>query len=224
MKVVGAEGGRVVIIYSAEEIRPDEGLVATDLVKKIAERYKFATIPNVGDLKGDFSVINFKTGSLMSGQQKFAIYDFTILQGAMSVDCLTTDHGEAFLKDALQWGAKEFGLKPFRTAPKYYFLSSVVVEFEGGADTKIASFSAIGTALTRALRKYYSLDVPVEFNRIVFNCDPQKLPQAMLRTDFAIERRANWPYDQNRFFCQGPFRTTDLLDLISQFEVLVLKG
>jgi hypothetical protein len=162
MKFIGAEGGRVVIVYSAEEIRPDEGLYVPDVVRKIAERYEFVTVPNVGDLKGDFSAITFKTGCLHSGDQKIAIHDFTILQGAMSVDCVNTDHGEAFLKDALVWGAQALGLKPFQTPPKYFFISNIIVEFERGADTKIGSFSAFGNTLTNAMRKNYELDVPVQ--------------------------------------------------------------
>ena len=138
MKLVGSEGGRAIVVYAAEEIRPDQGLFLPDVVKKIAERYEFATIPNVADLKGDFSAVSFKTGCLTLAAQKVAIHDFTILQGAMSVDSIDTDISEKFFEDAIAWARDNIGLKPFQTAPRYFFLSNIVVDFERGVDSFLA--------------------------------------------------------------------------------------
>jgi hypothetical protein len=218
MKLIGAEGARLIVSFAAEEIRPEGGLDTPKFIRLTSERYTFVTSPNVAELKGDYNNLSFKTGTVHGDGKTTVISEFILLAGAIVVDAFSSDDAELFFKDIFAWATKEFGLRSPQNEIKKLFISNVIVEFERPVEKMITGLELISSMASQELAKHSNINEPAQFFRLAFNCDPQRLPPNSIRTDFIIERRTNSPYSANRFFCSGPLRTSDLLGFLERFE------
>jgi hypothetical protein len=90
MRLVGAEGGRLIAPFSAEEIRPESGFDTAEFVRAAGDRYGFVAKPNLIDLKGDYSTLEFATGAISKGNKKISIAKLLVTNIGIAIDALTT--------------------------------------------------------------------------------------------------------------------------------------
>ncbi len=218
MRVIGPEGGRLIVPFSPEEVRPDSGIDTAEFVRAAGDRYSFVTRPNLVDLKGDFSTLEFKTGAISKGSKKISIATLSVLLNGIVIDATTTEDAELFYEDILDWASGAFGLRRPRTEPKKFYISNVIVEFDAAFETAIPAFRKILAIVNSALREYARVKIDANLTRLSFSCDPQELPPNTIRPDFIIERRAGAPYDFNRYFCAGPLPTRTLIAKLEEIE------
>jgi hypothetical protein len=225
MKFISSHSSRLIASYSADEIRPESGIVPGDIVKAIADRYQFLVVPTLADLnKENFKSMTFRGGGVTSGRRKIEILELTILEGGIVVDATNSDDCEFVLEDLIAWATPTFGLRSPSTPPKLMFLSAVIVELDENISTRMDAFAEISSLLTSALATHTGINGSFDYSRLAFNCDPTLLPQGSLRTEFLIERRVGQPYSESRFFCHAPFRTRLLVDLLEKIEALLARG
>src|ERR1700730_1955312 len=86
MRLIGPEGARLIVSFAAEEIRPEGGLDTPKFIRLVSERYNFVTSPNIAELKGDYSNLSFKTGTVQADGKTTVISEFILLTGAIVVD------------------------------------------------------------------------------------------------------------------------------------------
>jgi hypothetical protein len=223
VKVIGPDGARLIFFFQPEEIRPVTGTYAPEIVRMLKHRYAFEVAPDLQKAGGDLSTLTFKIGMMRSHDPPFAIHELTALQTAIVVDCLTTDQCEIFLEDALSWGQETVGWRrPVTTRFRYF--SAVVIELEADELSFLGKLQSICDIFAAAFENEYKAQIPqFSIRNLTFSPDPLLTPAVVGQTDVSIQRRADVPFENNRFFCTGPFRTERLIDALQKAE-RVLTG
>jgi|HubBroStandDraft_6_1064221.scaffolds.fasta_scaffold463350_2 hypothetical protein len=140
MRVIGSEVGRLIVPYSAEEVRPESGFDMAEFVRSAGERYGFVVRPNLAELKGDYSAIEFKTGAILKGDRKISITNLAVTNAGLAIDATTTEDAEIVYEDIFDWALGAFGLRKPQTETIRYYLSSVIVEFDTAFEAAIPAF------------------------------------------------------------------------------------
>jgi hypothetical protein len=222
MKVIGPDGARVIALYAAEEIRSGSGWHPADFIREVRERYRFQYVSDLAELKGDPSTLVFKLGTMEKGGRAFAIRECGVYPGGVVIDALVTDDAEAFLDDLFKWGQTRFGWrKP--TSLRLRFFSNLVVEFEQELESTLGRLQSICGIFNAALLETYQVSEPYRLKSLVFSCDPMSLPVSAVAPDITIQRRLDFPYSGNRYYCTGPFRTERFKELLQQAQTVLLQ-
>jgi hypothetical protein len=89
MKLIATEGGRVLDLVPVEEIRPSGGLYIPDVIKKINERYEFASVPqNLAEASK--SGAKFEHGKIEIGGAVQVVKELSIYSDGLISDCFDT--------------------------------------------------------------------------------------------------------------------------------------
>ena len=217
MRVIGPDGARLIVPFAPEEVRPQSGFDTAEFVRAAGDRYNFVTRPNLAELKGDLSNLEFKTGSLSKGNKRISVISLLVLINGIVIDAITSEDAEIFFEDIFDWASGAFHLRR-PTEQKRYYISNIVVEFDLKFEEVIPAFQKILGIINPEIKKFARVSVDADLVRLVFNCDPQSIPQGSVRTDFIIERRAGSTYDQNRYFCAAPLPTQTLITKLEEIE------
>lgn len=221
MKLISTEHGQVLLRFIADEVRPQSGIYLPDVLRGIAERYAFVTLPNLQDVLKDGA--KFNQGQFIDGERTVEIKTLGLFSdGALAV-ALHTDDAVGVLDDLISWLEDRFGFRQPLTHDPRQFASSVVVEFERSIDMALGATQELKNAFATMLRVSYGWAVGIEASRIALACDPTKLPPQRT-AELIIERRAGIPYDQNRYFSAAPLTTSVHLELLDNFERRLSKG
>jgi hypothetical protein len=124
------------------------------------------------------------------------------------------------------WAVKELNFRKPKTRPLRTLESSVVVVFDRAIGTSLAVYDELRKSLARAVEVAHGLELEFDLNAISLAVDPFSMVQplsALLKTEFTIVRRINRPYSDNRYFCTAGLSTTLHLQMLEQFEALVLS-
>ena len=225
MKFISSDSSRVIATFSADEIRPESGIVPGDFIRAIIDRYKFLVSPNLDQMnRENFRNFTFRGGGLIAGRRTIEILELTIVDGGVVIDTRNSDDGEFVLDDLFAWATATFGLRPLRTPMKRSYLSSIVAELDERVASKMNLFAEIAEILARQFSVQYEKGYPYSFSKFGFSCDPTVLAPGTVRTEFSIERRANHSFDTNLFYCQSPFPTRTTAELLERVEQLLLRG
>lgn len=220
MKLIGIETARVGSIFAPEEIRPATGVYWPDAIKAITERYEFAVSP---DLSRSWEEINkaglqFRMGRLLAANGQFVVSELGIYKEAILAVASSTDDGEAFLDDLLDWGEKSLGYRNLTRVPRKFYVSEVVVEFEESSNQILRGFDSIVSILNSEIRQTYDIDVSMQLSQFTLSPDPTKVLATRMLTNFLIERRLNEPFERERYFCRAPLRNSDHVKVLEAVE------
>ena len=193
------------------------GIFTRPMIEAMKVRYSFLKTPldnpfpqpNEG-YKYEDGVFNGKNGAVI-------IASMTIHGDGIVVDTRSsTDDGDAFLEDAINWGNKEFGLASYTELPiKKAYSSELNVSFQKEPTILNPKLSA--------LLKYVSSTISDESKGKV------EFLGFQLGTDFALsdrpaqfkfEREINVPYNENRYYSFAPTTTDAHIKLLEKLEQL----
>jgi hypothetical protein len=219
MKLIANDIGRVILLFPVEEMTPLRGMRLHDLVREITNRYDFKFPPEINrpwrEIEG--RPVEFRQGQMVRGDQRIVVNLCTIFQDGVVAECPTTDDAETFAGDLIGWARDAFGFRePFKS-PTIVFRSNVVVEFDRAADSLINKWAEVSRLMESFASIHLKMQQPIRIRTIQFSSDPTKVTGGAT-ADFAIERRANAPYEQNRFWCSGPLKTQELIDFLEKLE------
>lgn len=223
MRFIGPDAGRMVILYSPEEVRTDTSVFGPYFIGMVQERYHFVSVPDPVALRGDFSTLTFRTGRLDVPAGPKNVTEFTMVPGGVIVDAITTDDCEQFIEDFILWGMESFRWNRPSTIRARLF-SSIVVEFENEVGAMLGGLEAVCEVFSAALRDQYGITEPYSIRNLVLSADPMALPSSAIQTDVTVQRRTEIPFSANRFYCTGPFRTTELATLMERAEHALSKN
>lgn len=225
MQIINYEIGRIIRIFPLEDIRPASGLHPPTALRMIAERYGFAHTP---ELKRSWEEsqqegLRFQLGRVTNRIRTININDFTIYNDGLVATTTTTEDAEIFLDDLQSWVREEFGYKdPNRSTLRTLYMSTMVVEFDSSPDELLKSYSAISSICGESLRQTYGIEIPVQISKLSLTYDRTlATPAWQTLAHFNIERRVNYPYKENRFYCEAPLKTTDHANILQAFDALL---
>ena len=105
MRVIGPDGARLIVPFAPEEVRPQSGFDTAEFVRSAGDRYYFVTRPNLAELKGDYSNLEFKTGSLSKGNKRISVISLLVLINGIVIDAITSEDAEIFFEDIFDWAS-----------------------------------------------------------------------------------------------------------------------
>lgn len=228
MKVITELLGRVFLLVPIDEVYPKDGVYLPDVINYIGAKYTFATKTEALDEIRDKGAM-FRMGKFRMAEGKEAVItDFSVPEEGLIVTAPNTDIAEAFLHDVVQTLAEVYD---FRTDPitgkTFYVLSEMIVEFEDVVDRAIRSFDVISGRLSETFMNHYGVQEPqnrfeYRTTRLDFDFNRYAVPAPLANiAPFLVEKRANQPPHQNKYFCRAPFRTQDHIRLLEEFETLL---
>lgn len=217
MKLVANEGGRILDRISIDELRPPGGVFVPDLFRAIVERYQFAVLPNgnIGEALKDGA--KFEHGKAIIGGKTLVVKELAMYSDGLISDAFDTDSAELILDDFIAWATAEFKLKERQSPSSRTYTSAVVIKFEKDLEPALGKMAKVRTLLSDALKSNHGWDYTYSTSRLMFSVDPQSMPPYR-NTNFILEKRAQVPFSENRYFSAAPFRTEEHLRLLETIE------
>jgi hypothetical protein len=180
----------------------------------VVERYGFAKPPTPESITATPLKIVFEMGSFTNPQGVPTAVTLTLHDDGLVADTRSsTDDGDLFLADLLSWAAEEYQLADYKElGVKKVYSSEVFVKFQKPLDVFNEKFSTFADAIKSGLGP--DQQEPMELVALIFGSDPANGRQSLLR----IEREANAPFGENRYYSYAPIKTTRHLELLDLFE------
>jgi len=225
MKIVGYETGRAYWLVPIEELRPLQGLSLTRSIGEVVAKYQFRESPDASITAEQLGSgpLSFKGGVADSENGEVFIASLDIYTDAIVADAYETTQAEWLLQDFMQWGQGTLGLRSPIRAPKKSYFAQIIVEFVNDVSTLVAPWSSVIDRLFEIYNDLYGVSIAPGLNRLSLECDKMALPPRTVSTDFTIERRANHPFEENRFWCQAAIHTEQLIQLLEHIDELAAK-
>lgn len=226
MKLIATELGRVTVIFSADEIRPISPTPVTEYLIGIAKRYGFPTVPEAPDAD-DPKPVTFQRGFFAQGEKYINVSRLAIYNDAIQVDTSRTDESLGIQQDILKYLQDNYSFREPSSKPMVLFESSVIVDFDHSINNALAKYEKLQKAASIAMSTTYGRDLQMQFSGLALAVDHLDLPSAigsLLRSEFSIVRRINRPFAENRYFSSAGLQTATHLELLAQFEKLILDA
>jgi hypothetical protein len=209
---------RVLFFVEAIDLNPRGTAYYPALVRALVERYGFQKFPQKPEEFDESKGMTFEQGRFEDVTlDKLVIYD----NGLQLDTTRGTDASEAILTDALVWASQTLGLvyKPEMVKRKGY-----VSQFSFYSEAPLLQTNPILNDLSGKVSKIASqnLKFPISFqpSAILISQDPegQRLPASA----FSIERRAQTPFSEKKYFSAAPLPTDAHLRLVEEYEQSIL--
>jgi hypothetical protein len=220
MRIIAFESCRVTALFPFEEIIPLGGASDLEITEKIRSKYEFVKGPSLTTDDVSKNGYRFETGKFVHESKPARIADFSVFRDGIVINAVRTEVAEAFLDDVTAYMKREFSFREFMTAPRRYFQSQIVVEFDVPIAKIIESFEKIAAAISKPLAEIYGTKIPMQFGRFDFSADKTllSLPSPATVHPFIVERRVGIPFEKERYFCSAPLRTGDHIKVLEEIE------
>ena len=223
MKMLSANNSAAVLHVSSDEVVPLNGLLEQDLIAFVGNLYKFGVRPQVPP-GVHLSHLIFQAGKASIGSDNYPISQLAVVPNGDIVTATTTDVAEKILRHFMQSLDDGLGYRMSSAAYKITYVSNLIAEFDHPIEQPATTFSIIESIIDKAIDRQ---NAPFKLKRLAFGFGSVAPAQSVTlegvdNADFIIERRANEPYEKNRYFCSAPLRTNEHLKVLELIEKAVL--
>ncbi len=225
MKVIGAVSGISVVRGAAEEIGPPEGIVPSDLVALITEAYQCEQVP-VPMLPPSLSplgspIVTFQNGKLAKIDAAIAIAQIQIRNDGIMVSAQSTNNSDEIVYDIVHLLNNSLRFRIEVDKIKIRHASSIVVEFGVNLDKFMIGIGRASDLINQAVGRENPNSRAMQIKRLNFGYEDvtSELGLDLIdRLDFLLERRAQHPFAENRYFSSAPISTDAHINVLQQLE------
>ena len=213
MRVLSIEFGQVTWIVDLS--LPSGTLYFPEAIKKINERYGFVQFPNLNDLLGPQTKVEFGHGKF----DDLVIRKFSIhTDGLIAESQAGTTAAAKFLDDILKWVHDEFGAVPLDINESYrVYDSHLIVQMDLKIGERVEFLQFITSELDTKLNAY-GLEVPnYEFDGFSLSADNARTA-GLSTSQFRLDRRVGQPFKNNTYYATAPLRIEDHVKLLERIE------
>jgi len=211
VKLISQELGRVRRLFNKDEITPIGGSYLPEMLRLTKEKYSFASSPTMESSEKEGA--KFKIGRQVIGQRVINIATLTIFNDGIEAEASTTTDAKDIVDDIWAWAVRTFGFRAPTTAPFDLYTNIAVVTFDPRFEKIISIFDDVASLLTGAAKDAYHRDIKFGLDGVRFAPDTGNA-----QIKFAIDRRADLPFSENRYFCTAPFTSDAHLTLLAAIE------
>jgi hypothetical protein len=203
---------RTLAYIELADLNPRGRVFLPDLIKAIAERYKFQRLPKSEEREKEGLV--FEEGKIGNKViKKLTIYDSLIVMETAS----NTSESKLLIEELLLWGAAKFDLDYQPNSIKSFgYVSAVTFYSEAPILDPIPALRKIAKATGDAVSEMRKEQLRYETINITIGHDP------MVRRDplasFIITRRAQAKFTENKYYSESPLPTDLHIQLLEQYE------
>jgi hypothetical protein len=218
MEITAVMLARIVAFIEVQELNPKGKAYYPDIVAALVRRFNFQVYPTKPEDFDEAKGVQFADGKFADG----TVDKLQIFTHGLIVDTrVSTDVSEKLLRDTLLWAKSEIGLHfEERMIKRKGFGSQLTFESEMKMSQLNPVISRIGEAISSRLSGTMGQPVTYEPTGILLNLD-QSMSKLMPGA-FSIERRAEVPFSEKKYFSNAPLATQDHIDLLKDFETTLL--
>jgi hypothetical protein len=216
MNLVSYEFGQALQFIRMDEVRPFSGLYLPDVIRIVAERYRFITVPT--DIAtANTTGVKFGTGVISLAGRQIAVTSLGIYNDGLLVETKNTDDADLVIDDLILWAVATFGFRePQKHTPRKHG-SNLVVDFDASIDRFLSNFGLVAGLFESAVKAAQGIEIETHLTRLAIGADPQDgLPAKP--TTFFIEVRLNTPFAEKRYFSGAPLTSDAHLELLAKIE------
>ena len=216
MKLLGVKTARTVYLFPTIYLNP-LGRSTRGEMDELARRYQFRKTPEQDPPTKESPGAKWTQGVFESVSGPKVIRALTIHEDGVVVEMLSsTEDGEAFAEDAINFMSKKAGLSRLDQVPhKKIYLSELLFKFKGEPKLLTPGAQEILAFLSKPMAE--SKADHVTFIGLQAGLD-QSLSQKPV---FRFEREINTPVSENRYYSLAPFPTAAHLEILGKIEALV---
>lgn len=209
---------RALAFLEVNELNPKGKAFFPDIAAALVKRFNFQVFPTKPEEFNEQTGIQFADGKFSEGTlDKIQIFTHGIVLDTR----ISTDVSAKVLHETLLWAKFEFGLEyDERMIKRRAFVSQVTFESALKLNRLNPILEKIGSAITAKATEGMGQPAKYETTGIILNLDQStsKLTPGML----TIERRAEVPFADNKYFSTAPLPTMHHLTLLDEFEKSLL--
>lgn len=219
MQIISLEGGRILDLVPLEELRPPQGIVLTEFFSSIFARYGFAS-KQIDLAEAAKSGAKFELGKYVLKDAPIVIKELSIYNDGIICETYDTGTAELVLDDFLAWSTETFKLRERQSPMRRTYTSAFVCTFGKAIESGLGKLDQIRRLLSEALNSAYGWEYEYNLNRLGFMVDPLAIPH-LRNTNFVMERRLQFSYSENRYYCIAPLPTEAHERLLETLEGLL---
>lgn len=225
MKFISSTQATVALHVSADDVRPVQGVLTRDLIAVVGEHYQFSVQPQIppGFPPQALPVLGFQSGVFVQEMAHIPIMSLNITPAGTSITAYDSDACDKILDDYISLLDDTLNHRIKDAPQKRSYQSNIVVEFDPPLEHLISALGTIEGILNEEIKRE---SFPFKTKRLSFGYGDTAQPIGMIQRpleamdsgDFQIERRAQEPYDRNRYFCTAPVRTSNHVRLMEMID------
>jgi hypothetical protein len=219
MEITAVMLARIVAFIEVQELNPKGKAYYPDIVTALVRRFNFQVYPNKPEDFDEAKGVRFAEGKFADGTLD-QLQIFT--HGLMLDTRLSTEVSEDLLYETLTWATSELGLHfEERMIKRKGYGSQLTFESEMKISKLSPVMGNIAETLSSKLSAGLGQAVTYEPTALLFNLDQSvtKFTPGV----FSIERRAEVPFADKKYFSNAPLETNDHIELLKAFETYVLS-
>ena len=220
MRLLEISLARLTTLAETGEINPRNTVSVPDIMAAISARYDFLKIPKT------IEEFDLSKGITFSHGKKDAVNILSLIlyRGGTVIDTgSSTQDCEFVLEDLIGWAQELVGVEysPVRPARKY-FLSQLSFHSEMKMDLLNKKFSSLLPRISKLVSSHGQQEF--KFETTVVSAMPDLSNIRLGPGAFTIDRLANSPYEDGKYFSSAPLPTDDHLQLLQEFETALLNS
>jgi hypothetical protein len=219
MEITAVLLARVVAFIEVQELNPKGKAYYPDITAALVKKFNFQVYPTKPEDLDETKGVRFAGGKFAEG----TVDQVQIFTHGLILDTrLSTDVSEKLLYDTLVWAKSELGLHfDERMIKRKGYGSQLTFESEMKMSKLNPVVGNISEAISSKLSVAMGQVVKYEPTALLFNLD-QSVTKLMPGV-FSIERRAEIPFSDKKYFSNAPLGTQDHIDLLKSFETYLLS-
>lgn len=219
MEITAVMLARAVAFIEVQELNPKGKAYYPDIVAALAKKFNFQIYPTKPEDFDETKGVRFAEGKFAEG----TVDQVQIFTHGLLLDTrISTDVSEKLLYDTLVWAKSELGLHfDERMIKRKGYGSQLTFESEMRMSKLNPTVGKISEAISSKLSGAMGQAVTYEPTALLFNLDQSvtKLAPGV----FSIERRAEVPFSDKKYFSNAPLETQDHIDILKAFETYLLS-
>lgn len=218
MKLAAVVLARLIAFVEIADLNPRGRVHFPDLVKALVERYGFLKFPQKPEEFDESKGVTFEEGRL----GEISNLRIQLYTGAIVVETRSsTDDSEKVLEDGLVWASQNLGLEyqPGMIKRKAH-VSQLTFYSEAPLNALNPILTKLSQKLTARIPSFIGQSIAYEATGIVIGYD--MLRTKLTPSSFTIERRADAPFSEKKYFSAAPLPTEEHIALLQDFEADIM--
>jgi hypothetical protein len=215
MRVAAILVARVIAFVEVAELNPRGKALYPDAIRALVQRYGFQKFPSKLEEFDETKGVEF----LMGKEGDYAIDKFVVYNTGLMIETRSsTDVSREILERLLLWAKKEFGLVyESKMITRWAYVSSVIFHTDFPIlDALSNPLRKLARRITNSLAETSGEDVPYE--PVVVTIGHDALNRKYPFAGFSLQRRAESPFSENKYFSEAPLRTDKHIALLEELE------
>ena len=214
MNLASIASARAVAFVELNDLNPHGRVYFPAVTSMLVEKFRFQQYPSKLEDYDEQKGVVFAQG--YTGDT--VIDKITLWSSVIAVDMRTsTDDSVNLLRSILEWLRDEAGVR-YEPAmiKRWAYLSQLTFYSDADMDLVSPALKRLSNKLTVQMAELYQKSAEFRMASVALNFDRTVTPFAVAQ--FSIERRADTPYADNKYFSAAPIPTATHIKLLEEFE------